>query len=108
MHGSDTYDRRRCQLRFGCDGWALEGWARGTGAHHAPFGALRRCGVSAETGPAEPGERTFSYVPLLKQIVRFFQTGTPPVSNAETLEIFAFLDAAQRSKEGGGKPVKLR
>ena len=26
----------------------------------------------------------------------------------ETLEIFAFMDAAQRSKEEGGKPVTLR
>ena len=26
----------------------------------------------------------------------------------ETLEIFAFMDAAQRSKEQGGKPVGLR
>jgi hypothetical protein len=28
----------------------------------------------------------------------------PPVSNDETIAIFAFLDAAQRSKESGGKP----
>jgi len=48
------------------------------------------------------------YGPLLREIVQFFQTGRPPVSNDETLEIFAFLDAAQRSKESGGKPVMLR
>jgi hypothetical protein len=48
------------------------------------------------------------YRPLLLEIVKFFQTGTAPVSNLETLEIFAFLDAAQRSKEQGGKPVDLR
>ncbi len=49
-----------------------------------------------------------SYAPLVKEVVRFFQTGRPPVSNEETLEIFAFMDAAQRSKEQGGKPVALR
>jgi hypothetical protein len=49
-----------------------------------------------------------SYRPLLVEIVKFFQTGKPPVSNEETLEIFAFMDAAQRSKEQGGKPVALR
>jgi hypothetical protein len=49
-----------------------------------------------------------SYRPLLVEIVKFFQTGTPPVGNAETLEMFAFLDAAQKSKEQGGEPVKLR
>ena len=48
------------------------------------------------------------YRPLVVEIVRFFQTGQPPVSNAETLEIFAFLEAAQRSKEQGGKPAVLR
>ncbi len=50
----------------------------------------------------------FSYVLLLKQIARFFETGTPPVANAETLEIMAFMDAAQRSKQAGGQPMKLR
>jgi hypothetical protein len=30
------------------------------------------------------------------------------VPHEETLELFAFMDAAQRSKESGGKPMKLR
>jgi len=48
------------------------------------------------------------YSSLAREIVKFFQTGTPPVSSAETLELFAFMDAAQRSKAAGGQPVKLR
>ncbi|MBM3775464.1 MAG: oxidoreductase [Acidobacteria bacterium] len=48
------------------------------------------------------------YRPLLVEIIRFFETRQPPVSNQETLEIFAFLDAAQRSKAEGGKPMRLR
>ena len=48
-----------------------------------------------------------SYRPLVVEIVKFFQTGKPPVPNEETLEIFAFMDAAQKSKEQGGVPVKL-
>lgn len=48
------------------------------------------------------------YRPLLVEIIKFFQTGTPPVPNEETLELFAFMDAAQRSKAEGGKPVRLR
>ncbi len=48
------------------------------------------------------------YRPLLVEIVKFFETKQPPVSNAETLEIFSFIDAAQRSKEAGGAPMKLR
>jgi hypothetical protein len=48
------------------------------------------------------------YDGLLHEIVRFFETKTPPVSNDETLEIFAFLDAAQRSKAAKGAPMRLR
>jgi hypothetical protein len=48
------------------------------------------------------------YRPLLVEIVKFFETGKPPVPNDETLEIFAFMDAAQRSKDAGGAPMKLR
>jgi predicted dehydrogenase len=50
----------------------------------------------------------FSYVLLLKQIVKFFETGRPPVPNSETLETISFMDAAQRSKAAGGQPVRLR
>ena len=48
------------------------------------------------------------YRPLVVEIVKFFQTGKPPVPNQETLEMFAFMDAAQKSKEQGGRPVALR
>jgi predicted dehydrogenase len=45
---------------------------------------------------------------LDEDLVKFFRTGVPPVPNEDTLELMAFLDAAQRSKEAGGRPVKLR
>jgi Oxidoreductase family, NAD-binding Rossmann fold len=45
---------------------------------------------------------------LDEEIVKFFRTKVPPVANEDTLELMAFLDAAQRSKEAGGKPVRLR
>ena len=47
------------------------------------------------------------YRPLLVEIVKFFETGQTPVPHQETLEIFAFMDAAQRSKAAGGAPMKL-
>ncbi len=50
----------------------------------------------------------FSYAHMLKEVIRFFETKTPPVSNEETMEIFAFMDAAQKSKEAGGKPVRVQ
>jgi predicted dehydrogenase len=49
-----------------------------------------------------------SYGELVGEIMKFFDTKTPPVSNEETLELFSFMDAAQRSKAEGGKPMKLR
>ncbi|MGH9695348.1 MAG: Gfo/Idh/MocA family oxidoreductase, partial [Bryobacteraceae bacterium] len=47
------------------------------------------------------------YVPLVRQIVDFVASGKPPVPNEETLEMFAFLDAAQRSKKSGGQAVTV-
>lgn len=47
------------------------------------------------------------YDPLLKDIIRYFETGKVPVTPAETLEIFAFMEAADESKRQGGKPVSL-
>jgi predicted dehydrogenase len=47
------------------------------------------------------------YRPLVVEIVRFFQTGVPPVSAEETLEIFAFMEAAEISKRKNGKPIRL-
>lgn len=47
------------------------------------------------------------YVPLVREIVQFMNTQKPPVSNEETLEIFTFLDAAQRSKAKKGAPVNM-
>jgi hypothetical protein len=49
-----------------------------------------------------------SYRPLLVEIVKFFETKEPPFPNAQTIEEFAFMDAAQRSREAGGAPMKLR
>ena len=47
------------------------------------------------------------YRPLLVEIVTFFRTGKAPVSARETLEIYAFMEAADESKRQGGVPVKL-
>lgn len=47
------------------------------------------------------------YEPLVREIVQFFKSGKVPVSPAETIEIYAFMEAADESKRQGGKPVKL-
>ena len=47
------------------------------------------------------------YAPLVVDIVKFFRTGEPPVSAAETLEIYAFMEAADESKRRDGAEVTL-
>lgn len=76
-----------------------------TGRPRSDYGAVVfRAGEVAQSRPKTP----HSYRQLLVEVVKFFQTGEPPFPNEETLELFAFMDAAQRSKEAGGAPVKLR
>ncbi|HUQ70500.1 MAG TPA: Gfo/Idh/MocA family oxidoreductase, partial [Planctomycetaceae bacterium] len=60
-----------------------------------------------ETGQEDLG--TYSgYRPLVVEIVKFFKTGEVPVTEAETLEIYAFMEAADESKRQGGVPVTLK
>lgn len=47
------------------------------------------------------------YAPLVRAIVKFFQTGVAPVRPEETLELYAFMEAADESKRQGGAPVKI-
>ena len=47
------------------------------------------------------------YPPLVAAIMKFFQTGVAPVEPQETLEILAFMEAADESKRQGGASVKI-
>jgi hypothetical protein len=47
------------------------------------------------------------YDVLLFQIVDFFRTGKLPVSEAETTELYTFMEAADESKRRNGAVVKL-
>lgn len=48
------------------------------------------------------------YKPLVVEICKFFKTGIAPVPAEETIEIFAFMEAADQSKAKGGAPVTIR
>ncbi|MFM7055850.1 MAG: Gfo/Idh/MocA family oxidoreductase [Planctomycetota bacterium] len=48
-----------------------------------------------------------TYHELLSAILQFFRTRHPPVPNKESLEIFAFMQAAEISAQEDGKPVSL-
>lgn len=47
------------------------------------------------------------YRPLLVEVAKFFRTGVPPVAPEETIELFAFMDAADESKRRQGASVSL-
>ena len=47
------------------------------------------------------------YYGLIKEVVEFFRTGTSPVPVEETVEIMAFMEAADVSKSRGGAPATL-
>jgi hypothetical protein len=47
------------------------------------------------------------YNPLLMQIIQFFKTGIVPVKEEETLEIMAFMEAADLSKAEGDQSVEI-
>ena len=59
-----------------------------------------------ESGEAPVGAND-GYAPLLEEIIKFFQSGVSPLSEAETVEIFAFMEAADESKHAGGTAVKI-
>lgn len=48
------------------------------------------------------------YTPMLREIIKFFQTKQPPVTAAQTLEIYGFMEAAEESKRRNGATVSVR
>lgn len=75
---------------------------RGIRRNKAAFGAV----AFGSKGIAQT-EKEGGYQELCVQIARFFKTGMSPVRAEETIEIFAFMEAADESKRLGGVPVSL-
>jgi predicted dehydrogenase len=78
---------------------AFRGILRG----HASFGAT----VFGEKGIA-PAGKFEGYEPLLVEIAKFFKTAQPPMSVEHTLEIYAFMEAADESLRQGGRLVSIQ
>ncbi len=78
------------------------GCFRGIRSGKAEFGATLYGSKAIQHSPGYGG-----YAPLVVEIAKFFQTHEPPVSPAETMEIFAFMEAADESKRLGGVPVSI-
>jgi predicted dehydrogenase len=68
--------------------------------------AILSFGAPRPEAPKEPS--VSAYPALLDAVLTFFRTGVPPVPPEDTLEIMAFMEAADLSKSRGGAPVELR
>lgn len=62
--------------------------------------------AKGEKGESEVGAYP-GYAPLVGHIAAYFANGTLPVEPAETLEIYAFMEAADESKRQDGAEVTL-
>ena len=78
------------------------GTYRGIRKHKADFGA-----VAFGNKAIKQAEKTGGYQELCDQIARFFVTLQAPVAPEATVEMFAFMEAADESKRLGGQPVSL-
>jgi len=78
------------------------GMYRGIRKNKADFGAV----AFGSKGIVQAG-REGGYEELCREIGRFFKTGKSPVGAEETIEIFAFMEAADESKRQAGAPVSL-
>jgi len=78
------------------------GTFRGIRTGKQDFGAF----VFAEKGNAEAGGYD-GYKPLVEEFCKFFRTNEPPVDPQETIEIIAFMEAADVSKQLNGLPVSI-
>ncbi|MEM0927174.1 MAG: Gfo/Idh/MocA family oxidoreductase [Planctomycetota bacterium] len=47
------------------------------------------------------------YRPLVIEIAQFFRTGETPIEPTETIELYAFMQAAAASKANGGASIKI-
>jgi predicted dehydrogenase len=78
------------------------GTFRGLRGKAAGYGALVFGARGISSGGGSGG-----YEPLLVEIGKFFRTGAAPVSLKDTVEILAFMEAADESKRQGGAPVTI-
>ncbi|MFO0878540.1 MAG: Gfo/Idh/MocA family oxidoreductase [Gemmataceae bacterium] len=61
--------------------------------------------VKGDKGTAESGGG--NYEGLVQAIATFLRTGKAPVAPEETINLVAFMVAAEESKKAGGKPVRI-
>ncbi|MDX1947171.1 MAG: Gfo/Idh/MocA family oxidoreductase [Pirellulaceae bacterium] len=62
--------------------------------------------AQTEKGPQEVGKYE-TYRPLIVEIVKMFRSKQAPIAPDETIELYAFMEAADESKRQGGAAIKV-
>jgi len=82
------------------------GILKGTRFERGQFGCVVHTAQGTEVAVA--GSTPPYYYKLLQEVIPFFQTGVSPIEIQETLDIVAFLEAADVSRDQGGAVVALK
>ncbi len=78
------------------------GTFRGIRSGKSGYGGTAFC----EKGIVDVGTYA-GYKPLVIEIAKFFRSKTVPIDPRETIELYAFMQAAAESKKAGGAPVAI-
>ena len=62
--------------------------------------------IVGEKGAGAVGQFA-GYAPMLVEVCKFFKTRKAPICPQETIELFAFMEAADKSKKAGGAEVSI-
>lgn len=64
-------------------------------------------GYAAPVNGVVPKGRYKGYEGVSTEIAKFFKSGKLPIEPSETIELFAFMEAAEQSRQQGGVPIKI-
>ena len=115
------YGVHGCESLFAVMGTGCESVKRGTTADGkievigkwkgGRTGIFREAKGYAGLAKGDKGEAVVGaydgYDPLVVEVIKAFQTGIVPVKPEETIELFAFMEAADESKRRGGAEVTI-
>lgn len=80
------------------------GILKGTRLERGDFGCVVHTNTTTRLSLAKPTPPYYFF--MLQKVVEFFRTGVSPIDIQETFDIIAFLEAAERSRDLGGRAVQ--
>lgn len=80
------------------------GTFRGVRTGKATYGAFV---IGSEKSGVTEDRKGGGYGPMLVEVAKFFRTGSPPIAKETTINLVAFMEAADESKKLGGASVSI-